>query len=408
MGFSSYNISRVGIIGTSPHRFFDIICEESVEKFNYYYFSNERELFQAFKNVANKYLPDKYDKLDGFELPWPLVYNSVLREILKVKNDQSITTEEVVQGLPSAFIKFIRDKIVRTDILWIGDNDFDTSFIFASLLGWTDVNYILSLKETRFVKSVFELEALKYATAVIVPHEKYIDFFKRKYQIDISKKTLFADVDWRSKIVYEMLKDVHVRKLSEEDGRIHVVILSGRAIWNRNEQRSQGRYYYVEIIEKLLKEGFAVHLHTKALIESLDNPIYYEPNPYSTLLKKYPKSFFVEPALDFNEIKSYETLMKYDLGLLNSGVMGKTEFSEFEKLNIPNRFYEYLHANVIPICPSGILDYMEQHFNDQVIFFKNVSELKKQFSNWRKENLTPRNFFQDFLKTLKIAWEEYF
>lgn len=205
-----------------------------------------------------------------------------------------------------------------------------------------------------------------------------------------------------------MLKDVHVRKLSEEDGRIHVVILSGRAIWNRNEQRSQGRYYYVEIIEKLLKEGFAVHLHTKALIESLDNPIYYEPNPYSTLLKKYPKSFFVEPALDFNEIKSYETLMKYDLGLLNSGVMGKTEFSEFEKLNIPNRFYEYLHANVIPICPSGILDYMEQHFNDQVIFFKNVSELKKQFSNWRKENLTPRNFFQDFLKTLKIAWEEYF
>lgn len=188
MGFSSYNISRVGIIGTSPHRFFDIICEESVEKFNYYYFSNERELFQAFKNVANKYLPDKYDKLDGFELPWPLVYNSVLREILKVKNDQSTTTEEVVQGLPSAFIKFIRDKIVRTDILWIGDNDFDTSFIFASLLGWTDVNYILSLKETRFVKSVFELEALKYATAVIVPHEKYIDFFKRKYQIDISKK----------------------------------------------------------------------------------------------------------------------------------------------------------------------------------------------------------------------------
>ncbi|MGQ9856943.1 MAG: hypothetical protein ACUVQF_09415 [Fervidobacterium sp.] len=408
MSLSSFVVSRVGIIGASPHRFFDIVNDPDVEKFNLYYFQSENKVFEALKSSVCKYLTGKSNKLDGFELPWPLVYNSVFQEILKTKGGKEILAEEIIQGLPSAFIKFIKDKILCTDILWIGDNDFDSSFVFASILGWRGVNYILSLKETRFVNYVFEYEALKYATAVIVPHAKYIDFFKRKYQLDISRKALFADIDWRSRMVYELINGTQIKKLSEEDGRIHVVILSGRTIWDNNEQRSQGRYYYVEIIDELLKEGFVVHLHTKALIESLDNPIYYEPNPYSVLLEKYPKSFFIEPALDFNDIKSYETLMKYDLGLLTSGIKGRYEFSEFEKLNIPNRFYEYLHANVVPICPSGVLEYMEENFSDQVIFFKNVGEIKKKFYNWRKENLTPRNFFEDFVKTLKVAWKEYF
>jgi len=65
-------------------------------------------------------------------------------------------------------------------------------------------------------------------------------------------------------------------------------------VWNSEESRSQGRYYYVPIIQELLEEGFVVHLHTKVIIESLDNPVYYEPNPYTDLMKKFQGSFLIE------------------------------------------------------------------------------------------------------------------
>ena len=407
--FKSYNISRVGIIGAAPHRFLDVLSNESVEKFNLYYFSNERSTYQTLVKLVEKYLPERKEKLAGFELPWPDVYNSILNEIVKSKsNGDSVTVSEVFSNFPNVFYKFINERMACTDVLWVGDNDFDSSFVFATFLNALGIRYVLSLKETRFVQSMFEFEALKNAKFVILPHEQYVDFFKKKYSMDLSRKAVFADIDWRSKVAYEALKDANVQKLSARDEKFHVVILSGRVVWNKEEQRSQGRYYYVPIIEDLLNAGFVVHLHTKALLESLDNPVYYEPNPYTRLLLKFPNSFIIEKPLDLNDVENYKLLMRYDLGLLNSGVSGKNEFNEFEKINVPNRFYEYLHANVIPICPRGTLQYMEKKFTSDVLFFENARQLRTLLQSIRPQNCKPRYFFDDFVKTLLDASEQYY
>ena len=396
-----YTVSKVGYIGVAPHRYLDVINNEDIDKFKLYYFDNEQKNFEAIENLLKRYFPQNLKKFEGFKLPWPTLYTSIVNELAnhKKKND-SITVAEVFSNFPNAFYKFIRDSICCTDILWVGDNDFDSSFIFATLLGSMGIKYALSLKETRFNPSIFELEAIKNSRFLILPHEQYIDFFKQKYSVDLSNKSIFADIDWRSKAAHEILKNSNVEKLSQKDGKIHVVILSGRVVWNKNESRSQGRYYYVPIIKELIQKDFVVHLHTKALLESVDNPVYYEPNPYSQFLSEYPNNFIIEKPLDLNDIENYKILMKYDLGLLNSGIGGKDEFQEFEKINIPNRFYEYLFAKVIPISPTGILEYMELNFNNKVIFFKDASELKTLCSNLNPKSYEFEKYFDDFVRLM--------
>jgi len=396
-----YTVSKVGYIGVAPHRYLDVVNNDNIDKFNFFYFENEQNNFETLVNLLEKYFPENIGKLKGYKLPWPNLFNSILNELAKHrKKNDSVTVSEVFSSFPNVFYKFIRDNICCTDILWVGDNDFDSSFIFATLLSSMGINYLLSLKETRYNSSIFELEALKNAQLLIVPHEQYIDFFKKKYSIDISGKSIFADMDWRSKTAHEILKDSKVEKLFHKDGKVHVVILSGRVVWDKNESRSQGRYYYVPIIKELIQEDFVVHLHTRALLESLDNPIYYEPNPYSQLLSEYPNNFIIEKPLDLNDIANYKILMKYDLGLLNSGIGGKDEFEEFEKINIPNRFYEYLFAKVIPISPKGILKYMEYKFNNKVIFFENAKELKTLCSNINPNNYEFNKYFDDFFQIM--------
>ena len=403
----SYTLSRIGIIGVAPHRFLDVINDERVEKLNLYYFENEKNAYNSIVNCIEKYMPDKKKKFEGFDLPWPSMYNLTLMELSKQKTDGPVMSSEIFSNFPNVFYKFVKDQIACTDVLWIGDNDFDTSFIFATLSSMLGLDYVLSLKETRFVPYAFELEALKRSKFVILPHDGYIDFFKKKYSINLEKKAVFADIDWRSKFVYDFLSNSKVEKLSEKDGKNHVVILSGRVVWNSEETRSQGRYYYVPIIQQLLEEGFVVHLHTKVIIESLDNPVYYEPNPYTELMKKFQGNFLIERPIDLNDVENYKLLMRYDLGLLNSGIGGKDEFNEFEKINVPNRFYEYLHAGVVPISPSGMLQYMESKFSDQVLFFKDVSELRSLLNTIDEGSYKPKNFFADFLQTLLDTNENF-
>jgi len=81
------------------------------------------------------------------------------------------------------------------------------------------LDYVLSLKETRFVPYGFELVGSKAFKVVILPHDGYIDFFKKKYSINLEKKAVFADIDWRSKFVYDFLSNSKVEKLSERMGK---------------------------------------------------------------------------------------------------------------------------------------------------------------------------------------------
>jgi hypothetical protein len=308
-------------------------------------------------------------------------------------------TKDLINVIPSEMLRIITHELTKTDILIIGDNDFDYSFFLAGICSLLQIPFVLTFKETRYRENdLIEKLAIEGAMKVVIPHKGYIEFFKKKHNIDISKKAVFADVDWRSRFVYEQyIRSKKVQKLSQKDNRIHVCILASRAIWDKNETRSQGRYYYLDIIEDLLKASFVVHLHTKAIIKSLDEPVVIKDNPYTMLAKKYRGQFLIEKPIDLRFPEGYYELMKYDLGLLTSGKRGDPFFMEFEQYNIPNRYYEYKMAGVIPIAPKGILKYMEEEFDDVLFFEKPEDIYSHPLLNRKSENT---RFYKDLISEI--------
>ncbi|MGC9772391.1 hypothetical protein QQE94_08600 [Fervidobacterium pennivorans subsp. shakshaketiis] len=387
-------ISRVGIIGTAPHRFLDITLVSEVENLRYFHFSSDNEAFQALLDVGLAW-DDFTRKFSGRRFSWDTFYRNYASYLRPEK--------KLIDLLPTEMLRVVTHEISKSDMVWVGDNDFDSSFVFATLLGILGIPYVLTFKETRIYPNEFEFFALENAERIIVPHDGYLELLRKKYNKDFSEKIEYADVDWRSKVVYDFLEKQKVRKLSEMDNKIHVCILSGRVIWDKNETRSRGRYYYVDIIEELLKAGFTVHLHTKALIKSVNEPIFEKDNPYFKLKQRYQNSFFIEQPINLLKPEGYLELMKYDLGLLTSGAATEDpEFMEFEQYNIPNRYYEYLMAGVIPIAPEGTLKYMEKNYNN-VIFFKHCKEIRDKLRNTCISTV-PEKFFCDLIKVVVSSY----
>lgn len=386
-------ITRAGIIGAAPHRFLDVLAHPKVKEFKFFYFDNEEENFKTLYNLYEKHKDELHGKLVGRKFSWPSFYN---RYITSIKS-----LDELISLIPSAMLRTITAELTKSDILIIGDNDFDSSFGLASICCALGIPYVLTFKETRMRQNdVLERLAIEGAKKIVVPHEGYIDFIRKKHGIDITKKAIFADVDWRGKFVYEKyLKDKNIEKLSEKDGRPHICILSMRTVWDKNESRSPGRYYYLDIIEKLVKEGFVVHLRTKYIIKSLDEPIFTQNNPYFELARKFPKNFFIEPPIDLSEPEGYYELAKYDYGLVTSGAAKDPDFLEFEQHNVPNRYYEYQMARVIPIAPKGNLKYMERNAVD-TIFFESPTEILKVNSKNEEIKSVPKKFYLNLIDSI--------
>lgn len=365
-------VTRVGIIGAAPHRYLDLLSHPKVRSVHYFYF-DEEENYQALLETYSIHSTSLAAKLSGRKFRWFSFFT---------KYTQSVKDLETFLALmPNEMLRVITQEFTKADILMIGDNDYDCSFGLAAVCSILGIPYVLTFKETRFRKNdLLERLAIEGATKIVVPHMGYVDFLKKKHETDISKKVIFADVDWRSRFIFDRyIRNKHVQRLSERDGRLHICILSSRTIWDPKETRSKGRYYYVDIIEKLLKAGFVVHLHTKAIIKSLDEPVFVRDNPYMRLEKKFPGRFFIEKPIDLRRPEGYYELMKYDLGLLTSGKVEDEIFMEFEQYNIPNRYYEYKNAGVIPIAPKGVLKYMEENYED-VIFFEDPREIYEKIS----------------------------
>lgn len=361
-------VTRVGIIGAAPHRYLDLLLHPKVKSVRYFYFDNEEKNYQALLETYSLHKTDSTANFSGRKFRWYSFFTKYIQLVKKL--------DMLLSLIPNEMLRIIAQEFTKADILMIGDNDYDCSIGLAAVCAILGIPYVLTFKETRFRKDdVLEKWALEGATKIVVPHRGYVDFIKKKHGIDISKRVIFADVDWRSKFIFDKyIRNKQVQKLSERDGRLHVCILASRTIWDPKETRSKGRYYYVDIIEKLLKSGFVVHLHTNAIIKSLDEPIFVRDNPYTHLEKRFPGKFLIEKPIDLKRPEGYYELMRYDLGLLTSGKVEDEIFMEFEKYNIPNRYYEYKHAGVVPIAPKGVLKYMEENCED-VIFFEEPTEI---------------------------------
>ncbi len=247
------------------------------------------------------------------------------------------------------------------DLIWTGSNDFDGS----NFLTWwisehvRELPLVRSYKEHRCTFVLDEMMALRTADALILPTRRNLRALEAVYKCELEGKTLFADEDWRYSELVKYVRTLRVKKLSETDGEPHVVILTGVATYGAADSRRNSRYNYLPIIRTLVAHKVHVHLHAKRILESTDRPVVSTDNPYAKLASQ-SGFFHIEPPLELDPSwDGYAILKRYDAGILHNYVEGEP-ITAFTQMNIPNRLYEYLIADVLPIVIRGtMLDVQE-------------------------------------------------
>jgi len=340
-------ILRLGGLNSPASRLLDILADERIEKIDLIVpesdVNNIKDIYNTAKYFNNNNILEK------------LSYNSYeLSFSAKIK--RKIIRKMEIKTLYPTIYKFLKKyKSKDFDLIWIGDNDFDGSndlFIAAREIFYDRI-LIRSYKETRFHKYWPESEMIKNADAIIFPNEGYIEFFKKLYNFRVNSYVI-ADLDWRYSKTIEWVNSLKVNKISMNDNYPHVCILTGRALSDPSEERSGERYYFLPIISELIKRNIYVHMHALRLVPSKGQDI----DEY-TKLSRISKNFIIEKPLRlYAGSEDYKILKRYDAGILHPDV-SKDNYAlyEFQKINIPNRIYEYQIADVVPLQNNGSSEY---------------------------------------------------
>jgi hypothetical protein len=264
-------------------------------------------------------------------------------------------------------------------------------FVHCSYSDWDDSG-ILSLVAKNSLKGKYvtraykemrpgfnydEIYSIKISDRIVLNDIENRNFLENKYGKDLFKgKEILTGVDEDYRRTTSILNVVHMKKLSDEDGKIHAVILSGRVFSDSRNMRSGSRLYYIPIIKELINCGIIVHLDALKIIPDVNGI-----NQYEKLANEYPGRFIVESPTNFslNPIKAYSVLSKYDYGILHNFIEGSNE-SSFDKVNIPNRFYEYQIAHVVPVIKEGQTVVLEKMFKEKNcgVIYQNVEDLMKK------------------------------
>jgi len=313
----------------------------------------------------------------------------------------------------SDFLKKYKRVKNNIDFVLSSYNDFDRSFYECTLLKfWGKSKPIIrSYKEHRCKYNFFEKYSLKMSTGVILPSLKNKTFFEKFYKIKF-KNFRIADEDWRNSffVNYIFEKSVYKKMGVKEKNTPHIVILTGIATYKK-EIRSGSRYNYINLIENLLKCGMKVTLHAKKIVSNREENISCINNPYTDLEKKY-NTFRILPPLNFNNkpIHSYQILSNYDAGILHN-IKSDEKISIFSKMNIPNRFYDYIISGVIPLVIKQQMDDIEELINCLKfgIICKNVKDFKKEIINFNFNNIETERIksltFKNYAKIIRTLYE---
>jgi hypothetical protein len=207
------------------------------------------------------------------------------------------------------------------------------------------------------------------------------------------------DEDWRSK---EFINNVtKLEKYSVSSNLKHFVILAGRVFSELGNIRSGARQFYLELIEQIIVLGQCVDLYTGEIVPSATGL-----NLYTELENKSNGLFKIKGLLDFkNEpFESYSTLSKYDFGVLHNFQEGE-KVSDFDKFNIPNRFYEYQVSGVLPIVKKGdsfVIEELMLKHNCGIVYSDLNELLVQDISNFKFYNRS----FEDYCFALKTIYTD--
>lgn len=260
-------------------------------------------------------------------------------------------------------IRDVRNIDVTNVLCSYGDYDFSDimCLVFGNAIR---ARIIRAYKETRLEYSYTERMALKRADEIVLYDVELKKFLERKYGEKIfEKKKVLLGYD--ENVLPEcILSNINYqRKLSSIDLKVHVAILTFRVDSIPNRERDQGRYYYIDVIRKLINAGIVVHLHCAQYND--DNGV----NRYQELATQNPGMFYLESSLEMKHssscqqwVESCEILSRYDIGLLHN-IVDNSSVSEFDRINVPHRFFAYEAAHVVPIIARGENVVLERIFN---------------------------------------------
>lgn len=391
----------MGYGGFPTSKFLDLLELDEIEKVSFVASKQEEKLFEDLHRTAKFFGKEDIVKQKA---AFNFVDLNLLKKVINRFN-RKFSTDLFVSKIYN-----FRNFKDNYDFVWIGDNDFDGSnSMVKKAKGFFKIPVYRSYKETRFRESKAEKDMLVYSDKLIFPHEEYLNFFSELYQLDLSNKTYFADLDWRYSKTVEWVKNLEVKKLSYFDNTPHVCILTGVAFWDPSEKRSGNRYYFIDIINDLIKIGAKVHLHTFKIIKNRESKQIDGSNPYLELAKT-GKLIIEKPLNLYAGSKDYSILKRYDVGILHPKIyeeLKQTNYPlyKFQQINIPNRFYEYEIADVVPLLEKNSAYHMEQLINQKGfgIVYSDLEDLKNKL--WKlldgpQDKLSNIKTFKDFSKVL--------
>ncbi|MDY0288971.1 MAG: glycosyltransferase [Sphaerochaeta sp.] len=345
-------ILRTGGVNPNTSRFLDLLENEHITNIDFAILEQELPYFEDLKFVAKYY--NKEHLLKKINII-PIHQSKIQKFMVRVGR---MLHSRILIALN--YIDFLPLKCIDYDFIWLGDNDFDGSnHIFIAVKYFFKKSIIIrSYKETRFIQKWDEGIMLKESSVLIFPHDRYIPFFQKLYNMELQSYVI-ADLDWRYSKLIEWVQSQNVEKLSESDKQPHVCILTGRALSDPSEERSGHRYYFIPLINELIKHGIVVHLHAKHIHPSNSENAYLE-------IQKGTGMLHVEKALNLQPgSEDYLCLKAYDAGILHpSTPIDDIKLAEFQKINIPNRIYEYFLAGVLPLSERNSTPAAEKLIQD--------------------------------------------
>ena len=270
-------ILRLGYAVFPTSKFLDLLELDEIEKVSFVASKYGEKLFEDLHRTAKFFGKEDLVKQKA-------VFNFVDRNLLqKVINrfNRKFSADLFVSKIYN--FKNFKDNY---DFVWIGDNGYDGSnLLIKKAKNFFKLPIYRSYKEIDYRKSRTEKDMLVYSDKLIFPHEQYLNLFSELYQLDLSNKTHFADLDWRYSKTVEWVKNLEVKKLSYFDNIPHVCILTGQAIWDPTDKLTGNRTYYIDIINDLIKIGAKVHLHAFKIVKNRESKQIDGSNPYLELAK---------------------------------------------------------------------------------------------------------------------------
>lgn len=294
-------------------------------------------------------------------------------------------------------------KKINADFALCSYGDYDRSdLVYLIVKNAISCKTVRSYKETRVGYNFLEHETLKSIENICLYDEELQKFLEKKYGNHLfEKKNLLIGPDENALPKCILDKIVYQEKLSQNDGRKHIVILSYRVDSAPNRERDQGRYYYIDTITQMIKAGLCVHLHCAQYND------FNGVNKYAELKDKKPDQFFMEKPLNMKRdstadqwVSSCEILSRYDFGLMHN-IDDNSTVSEFDKINIPHRFFAYEAAHVAPIILRGSNIVLEKRFKSEKcgVVVDDISDLNSvDISDIHYVNPTYEDYLDSIIK----------